>query len=153
MHGIGTDESSDDDSYEENSVPNSSNQVVVIPEYQSIDEQKWEKEAMPSTVRANTRTQRREDLRQGYPSFRINDSGPKLKGGDKKNRDLSPLSFLKLFWDTTKVGTLLEVMNAFKNRRNPKRCSVDWTADDFWTFLGLTLYFGVVKYPQRGMPW
>ena len=98
-------------------------------------------------------SQRREDLRWGYPSFKINDPGPKLKGGDKKNRDLSPLSFLKLFWDTTMVGTLLEVMNAFKNRRNPKRCSVDWTADDFWTFLGLTLYFGVVKYPQRGMSW
>ena len=126
---------------------------MVIPECESLDELNREKEAMPATVRANTRTQRREDLRRGYPRFRVNDPGPKLKGGDKKNRDLSPLSFLKLFWDTTIVGTLLEVMNAFKNRRNPKRCSADWTADDFWAFLGLTLYFGVVKCLQRGVPW
>ena len=37
MHWIGTNEGSDDDSYEEDSVPNSSNQVVVIPECQSVD--------------------------------------------------------------------------------------------------------------------
>ena len=153
LHGIGTDESSDDDSYEENSVPNSSNQVMVIPELEPLDKLKWEEEAILPTVRADTRTQRREDLRQGCPRFRIADPGPKLKGGDKKNRDLSPLSFLKLFWDTTIVGTFLEVMNVFKNRRNQKRRSTDWTADDFWAFLGLILYFGVVKYPQRGMPW
>jgi hypothetical protein len=76
LHGIGTDESSDDDSYEENSVPNSSSQVMVIPEYQSIDEQKWEKEAMPSTVRANTRTQRREDLNKATQASESMTQGP-----------------------------------------------------------------------------
>ena len=38
-------------------------------------------------------------------------------------------------------------------RKQPKRAPVDWTTVDFWTFLGLILYFGVVKYPQRWMPW
>ena len=98
-------------------------------------------------------SQRGEDLRWGYPSFKINDPGPKLKGGDKKNRDRSPLSFLKLFWDTAIVRTTLEVINTFKNRRIAKRPAEDWTADNLWAFMGLILYFGVVKYPQRGMSW
>ena len=98
-------------------------------------------------------SRRREDLRRGYPRFKINDPGPKLKGGDKKNRDRSPLSFLKLLWDTAIVRTTLEVINAFKNRRSTKRPAEDWTADDLWAFMGLILCFGVVKYPQRGMSW
>ena len=44
-------------------------------------------------------------------------------------------------------------MNAFKNRRSTKRPAKDWTADDLWAFMGLIHYFGVVKYPQRGMSW
>jgi len=98
-------------------------------------------------------SRRREDLRRGYPRFKINDPGPKLKGGDKKNRDRSPLSFLKLFWDTAIVRTTLEVINTFKNRTIAKRPAEDWTADNLWAFMGLILYFGVVKYPQRGMSW
>jgi hypothetical protein len=60
---------------------------------------------------------------------------------------------LKPFWDTAIVRATLEVINALKNRRITKRPAEDWTADDLWAFMGLILYFGVVKYPQRGMSW
>ena len=60
---------------------------------------------------------------------------------------------MKLLWDTAIVRTTLEVINTFKNRRSTKRPAEDWTADNLWAFMGLILYFGVVKYPQRGMSW
>ena len=60
---------------------------------------------------------------------------------------------MKPFWDTAIVRATLEVINALKNRRITKRPAEDWTADDLWAFMGLILYFGVVKYPQRGMSW
>ena len=44
-------------------------------------------------------------------------------------------------------------MNAFENKKRQKRAAEDITAEGFGTFLDLILYFGVVKYPQRHMPW
>ena len=60
---------------------------------------------------------------------------------------------MSMFWDDVIVRTFLGTMNALRKRKQPKRAPVDWTTVDFWTFLGLILYFGVVKYPQRWMPW
>ena len=151
VHGYGTDEDSDSTEFDEDLGENVDAQGMPLAEPLDYESMEWVDEVIPHVGEINTRSGSVEDLRRDYPTFRNRSPGPKLKGGDKGNRDKSPLRFLKLFWDD--VRAFLGVMNALRKRKQAKRAQVDWTTVDFWTFLGLNLYFGVVKYPQRWMPW
>ena len=102
---------------------------------------------------AHTRSGAIDDLRRHYPTFKIRSPRPKVKGGDKMDRSKSPLRSLKLLWDARVVSAFLNAMSKAKKQKSPNRACKDWTTVDFWSFLELTICFGVVRCPQRSMPW
>lgn len=92
-----------------------------------------------------------ESLDSTLPIFKGRNSGSRVNKTPGAPLVSTTVDYFMLFWDTVIIGCFIAASNAYGEYVVKKWTTL--TIAEFKSFLAIIIYFGVVKYPKRSMPW